>query len=312
VSGALAPAGVQAATIARLGWILGGVCAVVWALVVLTLLLALARRRGDEVAPIRARTEIAELVIGIAVAATVGILFAFAALSYATGHALASLDVEHAVVAQVVGHQFWWEVRYNDPEPSKEVTTANEIHVPVGIPVVLNLSTRDVIHSFWVPSLTGKRDLIPGHENHVAFRADQAGVFEGQCAEFCGFQHANMRIRVVAEPPAAFFAWLEGQRGAAPTPTDDQAWAGKRVLESRSCALCHTVRGAEANGRLGPDLTHVANRATLAAGALPNTDENLAHWILDPQRVKPGSQMPPTRLEQADLDALVHYLRTLG
>jgi cytochrome c oxidase subunit 2 len=121
-----------------------------------------------------------------------------------------------------------------------------------------------------------------------------------------------MRIRVVAEPPDAFFAWLEGQRGAAPTPADDQAWAGKRVLETRSCALCHTVRGAEANGRLGPDLTHVANRATLAAGTLPNTDANLADWIIDPQRVKPGSQMPPTRLEKADLDALVHYLRTLG
>jgi cytochrome c oxidase subunit 2 len=312
MTGALDPAGTQAATIAELSWILTGVAAVVWTLVVVTLGGALFHRRPAAAGTLHAREAATHSLIGIAMAATVGVLFGLVALAYAQGRALSSLDIENAVVVQVVGHQFWWEIRYNDPDPSREVATANELHVPVGLPVVLNLSSNDVIHSFWVPSLHGKMDLIPGHETHLAIRADRPGRFMGRCAEFCGFQHAQMAIEVVAEPPEAFFAWLEAQRAAAPAPPDAQAAAGLRVLETRSCALCHTVRGTQANGTVGPDLTHLATRARIAAGTLPNASEHLARWIVDPQGVKPGNQMPPTELTPADLDALVRYLGGLA
>jgi cytochrome c oxidase subunit II len=312
---ALDPAGIQAAQIADLWWLLLAVCSAVWILVMGVLLVATFRRHrgGDDLAlPDGATASATDLVIGVATCATVITLFVLLALSFTTGRALSSLDADGAVVVQVVGHQFWWELRYNDPDPSREVTTANELHVPVGVPVVLNLSSQDVIHSFWVPSLHGKIDLIPGHENHTVLRADRPGTYRGQCAEFCGFQHAHMGIVVIAEPLERFQAWLDAQRAPGRDPSDDAGWTGRHILESRSCALCHAVRGAEANATVGPDLTHLASRATLAAGTVANTDDALAQWILDPQHVKPGANMPPTPLRPEELQALVHYLRSLS
>jgi cytochrome c oxidase subunit 2 len=317
MTGALDPAGVQAHAIAWLFTVFLAVCAIIWVLVMAVLFAAIRRHGRTAAAPPppahpSADAPVAtELAIGGSLAVTTAILGAFLALSFSTGRALSSLDTADAVVVTVVGHQFWWEIRYEDPEPSRVVVTANELHVPVGRTVVVNATARDVIHSLWVPRLHGKVDLIPGHENHLAFRADVPGVFRGQCAEFCGFQHAHMAIHVIAEPPEAFTRWLDGQRAAGVTPTEAATSHGRRVFETRSCALCHTVRGADASGTVGPDLTHLASRTTLAAGTLPNTGRDLARWIVDPQAVKPGSNMPATALSGEDLAALVAYLETL-
>jgi cytochrome c oxidase subunit 2 len=207
---------------------------------------------------------------------------------------------------EVVGRRWWWEVRY----PAHGVVTANEIHVPSGVDVELRLTAEDVIHSFWVPALHGKRDLIPGRVTRLRFRA-AAGVHRGQCAEFCGVQHAGMGLRVVAEPPGAFAAWLARERTpAASPPVGETRRAGEAVFLTW-CVACHTVRGTPAGGRIGPDLTHVASRRTLAAGVVPNGEGSLAAWIGDPQALKPGTLMPTLPLEASAVRALAVYLAGL-
>jgi cytochrome c oxidase subunit 2 len=191
------------------------------------------------------------------------------------------------------------------------VVTANEIHIPVGRPVLINTHSQDVIHSFWMPELHGKRDLIPGHPSAIWLQADRPGVFQGQCAEFCGLQHAHMRLIVVAEPEETFQAWLEAQRQSAQPPRDPLAERGMHVFVSGPCALCHAIRGTDAAGHVAPDLTHIASRATLAAGTLPNTPGHLAGWIIDSQSVKPGNAMPSMSLSPEDLQALLAYLGNL-
>jgi cytochrome c oxidase subunit 2 len=202
-------------------------------------------------------------------------------------------------------------VQYRDSLPQNWVTTANEIHIPVGRPVAFELVSTDVIHSFWTPNLSPKRDQIPGDENSLWFQADSAGVYRGMCAEFCGHQHAKMAFLVVAEPPGQFAAWLAGQRDTALTPTASLTRRGKDVFLSSSCVMCHAISGTPAGSRVGPDLTHVASRRTLAAGTLPNTRGNLTGWIVDPQVIKPGVKMPPSQFSGPDLTALVAYLETL-
>ena len=189
--------------------------------------------------------------------------------------------------------------------------TANEIHVPVGRPVVIELRATDVIHSFWVPNLGVKRDMIPGEETSIWFQADTAGVYRGQCAEFCGYQHAKMAFEVVAEPPERFAAWLIRQRDTASTPADSVAARGQEVFLATSCVMCHAIGGTPAGSRIGPNLTHLASRRTIGAGSLPNTRGNLGGWIVDPQRIKPGARMPPNSLEPDDLQALLVYLERL-
>jgi cytochrome c oxidase subunit 2 len=168
-----------------------------------------------------------------------------------------------------------------------------------------------VIHSLWVPSISGKKDLIPGRTSRMQFRADQPGTFRGQCAEFCGYQHALMGFLLIAEPQAQFDAWASAQRQPAPEPTDARAIRGRDLFQSQSCAMCHAIQGTLANAQRAPDLTHVASRQTLASAALPNTPADLASWISDPQKIKPGTNMPATPLSQEDLAALVTYLGTL-
>jgi cytochrome c oxidase subunit 2 len=202
-------------------------------------------------------------------------------------------------------------VRYQDPAPSRSFSTANEIHIPVGRPVELTLRSIDVIHSFWVPNLHGKKDLIPGQVNTLLLQADRAGVFRGQCAEFCGLQHANMALHVVAEPQEQFAKWQAQQRRPAPEPANDAQRRGREVFMASSCVLCHKIGGTMAGGVTGPDLTHVASRLSLAAGTLPNTRGHLAGWIVDPQMHKPGNNMPPNLLSPGDLQALLSYLDTL-
>src|SRR5436190_2209211 len=213
----------------------------------------------------------------------------------------------NALRIEVIGHQWWWEYRY----PAAGIVTANELHVPVGRPVDLEISTADVIHSFWAPGLGGKRDLIPGHVNRITFTAESIGTFTGQCAEFCGESHANMRLRVAVESDSAFRAWLAGQGGlgrlAAKGSVEEK---GRDAFRRYGCIACHTVTGVSA-GVIGPNLTHVGSRTTIAAGVLPNTAEALARWIGDPPGVKPGARMPKLPMAPADLTALVAYLQSL-
>jgi cytochrome c oxidase subunit 2 len=208
--------------------------------------------------------------------------------------------------------QLWLvHLLYRYSVPPRAPTTANEIHVPVGRPVVLELRSTDVIHSFWPPNLSAKRDLIPGHENSLWLQADAPGEYRGQCAEFCGHQHAKMAFLVVAEPPDSFAGWLARQRDTAATPADSLTRRGQEVFLGSACPMCHAIGGTPAGSRVGPDLTHLGSRRTLAAGTLPNTRGNLAGWIVNPQAIKPGAKMPPNALSPDDLQALLAYLETL-
>ena len=215
----------------------------------------------------------------------------------------------------VIGRQWWWEYRYDAYDGQKlGFTAANELHIPVSDmarprPVVLVLKSADVCHSFWIPRLAGKTDLIPGRTNHISFQADQPGLFVGQCAEYCGTQHANMLLRVVVDSSADFDRWLKAE--SAPAADDITGRQGKAVFLSQSCVNCHRVRGTPAQGGYGPDLTHLMGRQTLAAGMIPNTLENLRHWIDDPNSIKPGCLMPAFGLNERDRGLIVDYLKTL-
>jgi len=225
--------------------------------------------------------------------------------------AVAAPERAPAATVEVIGHQWWWEVRYEGASPDQAVVTANEIHVPVGEPVRLELKSGDVIHSFWVPALAGKTDLIPGQTNTTWIEARHAGVFGGTCGEYCGKQHAHMQIRVIADPPGRFQQWLTAQRAPAAQPTDPSATDGLRVFMTSGCANCHTIRGTGAGGAMGPDLTHLGSRTTIAAGTLPNTKGNLMGWIVGAQAIKPGADMPSMPVPAKDLQTLAAYLETL-
>jgi cytochrome c oxidase subunit 2 len=215
-----------------------------------------------------------------------------------------------AVQVTAIGHQYWWEFRY----PKLGIVTANELHIPVSdpghpTPTFVQLLSADTDHSFWVPELAGKTDLIPNHPNRMWMDPQRTGVFLGQCAQYCGTQHAKMLLRVSVDGPEDFAAWVRTQQR--PAGEDAAATAGRRVFESNACMNCHAVAGTAANGRFGPDLTHLMSRATIAAGAAKNTHENLRLWIQDPSRIKPGSLMPAMQLSDPDLDAVVTYMETL-
>jgi len=217
-----------------------------------------------------------------------------------------------AVDVQVIGHQFWWEYRY----PKLGIITANELHVPLNdpknpTPSFLAMSSVDVIHSFWVPRLAGKMDLVPNRVNTMWFDPEQTGLFLGQCAQYCGTQHAKMLLRVYVDTPADFAAWVAQQQKPAAAPADAAAAEGKAVYEANACVNCHRVQGTPSKGAFGPDLTHVASRDTIASGAIPNTPENLKKWIADPNEMKPGALMPAMRLNDHDLDAVTKYMTTL-
>jgi cytochrome c oxidase subunit 2 len=210
---------------------------------------------------------------------------------------------------EVVGHQWWWEFQY----PSLNVTTAGELHIPVGQPVRVQMQSVDVVHSWWVPRLAGKKDVFPGRVNHMWFNATDAGIYYGQCAEFCGIEHAQMRFYVIADPPATFQSWVQAQQAPAATPpAGSAAQRGADLILPRGCIACHTIEGTVARGNVGPNLTHVGSRSMLAGGAFDNTPENLARWLHDPQAVKPGNKMIlPQPLSDDDVRDLVAYLSSL-
>jgi cytochrome c oxidase subunit II len=261
VQSALDPAGPQAASISDLWWLMFAICTAIFVTVMAVLLYAVfhARARPGEAGPDAERRM--TIAVGGAVAVTAIVLLVLLAASVSTGKGLSSLATRDAVHIEVIGHQWWWEVHYADPTPSQRVTTANEIHIPVGRPIVLKLTSRDVVHSFWAPNLHGKRDLIPGHVTTIAFQADKSGLYRGQCAEFCGRQHAYMAFLILAEPPEQFAVWFERQRRPAAQPTEALQQRGREVFLASSCVLCHTIQGTVAAGKVAPDLTHVAGFA---------------------------------------------------
>jgi cytochrome c oxidase subunit 2 len=314
---ALRTAGVQAGHIGRLWNFTLGLCTLVFVLVFAAFLIALWRapRANAGTAP-----DLSSLAqperrtwrrVGWATAAAAFGLLAMLAADVFTSRAMARLPLAGAVNIELVGHQWWWEARYRDDDPSREFTTANELHIPVGRPVIVTLNSSDVIHSLWIPNLQGKKDLIPGRTATLRLRADRAGTYRGQCAEFCGLEHALMALLVQAEPNERYEAWAAAQRQPAAEPSSDQARRGQQVFLAKSCVMCHTIAGTTANAKLGPDLTHLAARQTIAAGMFPNNRGHLAGWIADPQSLKPGVNMPANALAPDDLQALLAYLETL-
>lgn len=250
--------------------------------------------------------------VWIGVGVSTAILFATAVWTLYALSALAAGDEKPDVSIEVTGHQWWWEIRYLSETPAQVFTTANELHIPVGARVRVVLQSSDVIHSFWVPQLGGKTDAIPGQRNVAWLQASKPGTFIGQCSEYCGQQHAHMGLRVVAETPEAFERWRAGQRRPVqPMPPDSEAARGERVFEAR-CGGCHRVRGTLAGGVLGPDLTHLATRDTIAAGTLPNKPAFLSAWIADPQHIKPGTKMPAMKLSGPQLQAIRQFLAGTG
>jgi cytochrome c oxidase subunit 2 len=234
----------------------------------------------------------------------VALLFGFTIVTVRSADAPAGAQRPDLVV---VGHQWWWEVRY----PQSGVVTANEIHMPVGQRWLVRLDSADVIHDFWVPELGRKMDMVPGHPNHIWLEASTPGVYLGTCSEFCGAQHAWMRLRVMAQPPAEFAAWEQQQRAVPGAAASGAAAAGARRFQELTCVNCHAIAGTAAVARVAPDLTHLASRATLGAGVLENTPANLTRWLSDPQAIKPGSNMPNLHLSSADVGALAAYLGSL-
>jgi cytochrome c oxidase subunit 2 len=309
----LEPGGGGAARrIADLWWVMLAAAAAVIVLVLAALGYALTHR-GDRAPPRTSGDDRAATlwILGGGVALPVVMLTPLLLLTLYTLGELAPPAGPGDLEVEVVGRQWWWDVRYVGAAPAAEIRSANEIHLPVGERVRVRLRSADVIHSFWVPGLQGKMDLVPGRENLTWLHADTPGVYRGECAEFCGLQHARMAFTVVAHSREDFTRWLAAERRPGALPADSLATAGQQVFLRSACSFCHAVRGTPARGQVAPDLTHLAGRRTLAAGTLPNTKGHLAGWVGNPQAIKPGSKMPRVPLAPEELQALLHYLRSL-
>jgi cytochrome c oxidase subunit II len=309
----LSPAGAQSSSIHQLWSLMFWTTTIVGLIVLAFIAIAVfrnARRDSDVLLPTSPERSLTRAVwAATALSAMILLMLLIASILITRG--VESLQASGAVTINVVGHQWWWEIEYEDSVPSQRVLTANEIHIPVGRPIVLKVSSRDVIHSFWVPNLQGKRDLVPGYTTAIWLQADRPGIFRGQCAEFCGLQHAHMALDVIAEPASDFDRWLEGMRKPASPPQTDEQQRGHAVFMSRRCAGCHAITGTEAFGQVGPDLTHVGSRSTIGAGTLPNTREHMSAWVKNPQASKPGNQMPPNPLSEEEIRTLLAYLEFL-
>jgi cytochrome c oxidase subunit II len=312
----LSPAGVQASLARDLFDAYFVVSLVVLVLVLGALVLALRRPESKDEPPFvepppdvlrkKRRT------VGAATALTVVTLGVLLLMAVATGRALAALGPKDALPIEVVARRWWWEITYPDAAvPSNAVRTAFELHVPVGRAVEIRLKSPDVIHSFWAPSIGPKIDVIPGKPTAVVLRADREGTFLGMCSEFCGTQHANMRFLVISESEERFQAWLAEMRRPARPPETEEERRGQTIFVGQRCGACHTIHGTEAFGAIGPDLTHVASRRSLAMGAVAQDDESLRHFITNPHDAKPGVIMPAAEMPDEDVRAITHYLRSL-
>jgi cytochrome c oxidase subunit II len=303
----LAPASPQAAAIARL---FGGTLiflGAILALVIFLVIYALVRYRERPGAPEASQifgSRRLELVWTAIPILSLTILSVFVAW---TMHVSDPPDPDDPPDLRIIGHQWWWELQY----VKSGAVAANEIHLPVGQRLLVEVQSADVIHDFWVPQLARKMDAVPGHPNHIWLEADHPGTYLGICAEFCGNEHAWMRFQVIAQTADEFATWLQAQLQVPATPTSPDAQRGQKLFVERTCSNCHAVAGTPANQRVGPDLTHVASRRMLAAGAVENTSANLARWLHDPNIFKPNSNMPNLQLPQGEIRELVAYLETL-
>jgi len=298
----LHPASSEAAEIATLWWFMFAILAVCFLLVMGLLAAALlVKKKDDSEPPAGPRGFIVAGGIVLPSVVVVALLF------YSLNVSMALRRPSEGVVIEVTGHKWWWDFRY----PDFGIITANEIYIPAGEPVLLKLKSADVVHSFWVPNLHGKMDAMPDVLNRFWIRADEPGSWRGQCAEFCGRQHALMAFEVVALPREEFDAWVLARQRPHPVPEEPELVRGEEAFFRLSCNNCHAIRGTRADGRAGPDLTHIGTRLTLGAGTIPNDRANLAGWIANPQTVKPGNLMPRTFLDSDELHELVDYLRTL-
>jgi cytochrome c oxidase subunit 2 len=283
-----------------LGVIIGGVVEIV----LIGAAIRYRRRPGDQLPPQIHGSTIVEvlwttgpvIVVGAILFFTLPVIFSTQAPAPPS-----SMDVD------VIGHQFWWEFRY----PDANVVTANELHLPVGKTVNLNLRSDDVIHSFWIPALGGKRDAFPGKTNYIWLTPDSTGEFPGQCYQLCGYSHGNMRERAIIQDQTEFQGWLTSQQAPAAQPSDPTAAEGAQLFQTRGCTACHTITGTPAQGKVGPNLTHIASRGVIAGSVLNNTTQELRTWLKDPPAVKPGSVMPNLGLNDHELDVLVAYLQSL-
>jgi len=314
---ALGGAGVENRQFLTLFAIFLAVCAVMYLLVIGFMLVGILRRgRAGEANVVetgrhhRSDPLMRSTLIGWASLIGVG-LAALAIASFVTDRSMAHAAAHEKLSITVTANQWWWDVQYNSDDAAKIVRTANEIHLPVGVQTRIILKSNDVIHSFWVPSLAGKQDLIPGRETDLTIVPTRTGIFRGQCAEFCGTQHAHMALVVDVESYADFIDWWSRQLRPAFAPATPRALAGYNYVTTRECSACHNIGGTPASGTVGPDLTHFASRRSIAAGTLPMSKGNLYGWVEDPQSVKPGNHMPTIGLEPEQLHAVVAYLETL-
>ena len=293
------------------------VCAIMYLLVLAALAVALWRgRRSDEPLTVEAGKHHqsgpvtqAGLTIwaGLMLVGLAGLTIA----SFFTDRSNAAHARNPKLTLNVTANQWWWDVQYASSVPSQSIRTANEIHLPVGVPVEITLQSNDVIHSLWIPNLAGKQDLIPGRVNDIQLLPEKVGVYRGQCAEFCGVQHTHMALDVIVQSRADFARWVAAQQMAAKPPSNPLQLAGYTYVTSRECSGCHNINGTPASGTVGPDLTHLASRRMIAAGTLPMNSGNLYGWVADPQSNKPGNHMPTIGLEPDRLHAVVAYLETL-
>jgi cytochrome c oxidase subunit 2 len=306
--GYLDPAGPAARAIAGLGWGLIAISAAVCLIVLGLLSYAIGRERPPDSGALGGGSD-RKAIRWIAVGTGISTVFLLGAAIWTLWavRSVTNATTPPGLIIDVTGHQWWWEAHYRSNDPSREFTTANDLVIPVGVPVQVNLHSSDVIHSFWVPRLAGKTDTIPGVTNRIRIQAEREGIYRGQCTEFCGLEHAHMAFFVVAKNPGDFNTWWDHQLQST---TVDAANRGEQVFLDK-CAACHAIRGTPAGGILGPNLSHFGSRTTIGAGALPNNSENLAYWIDHTQTVKPGSNMPSLDLPADQVAAVTAFLEGL-
>jgi cytochrome c oxidase subunit 2 len=315
VQNAMGGQGAESARFISLFTFFAVVCAVMYLLIIGALVAALWRRRRaphtvDDRLHHRTSAIVTPALIGWMALVVVG-LTALTVASFFTDRSNAVDARQPALLIKITANQWWWDVEYSPGDPSKTVRTANELHLPVGVPVQIRLTSNDVIHSFWVPNLAGKQDLIPGRTTDALLLPRKAGLYRGQCAEFCGVQHAQMALDVTVESMAEFRRWYAAQLKPAAAPATPLQLAGYNYVTTRECSSCHNIAGTPAGGQIAPDLTHFASRRSIAAGTLPMGKGNLYGWIADPQSQKPGSHMPTVGLASQELHSVVAYLETL-